>query len=151
MVTSVDVELNLDGDVKTTKKKISWLAASETSLVPVNFFSFHHLMPKDKLDKGDDLEEFLVPVTMSTTAAFTDCNVTALAKGAIVQVERKGYYRLDCHTVVQGREWSFSMCLRGNRDSEGQWYLVGPVSNSFNVLVAIIIAFGVRPLPVVFA
>ncbi|KAI3325457.1 glutamyl-tRNA synthetase [Xylariaceae sp. AK1471] len=67
-VTGLDLELNLAGDVKTTKKK---------------------------LEKQDELEKFLTPVTEFRTQAFADCNVAELPQGAIIQFERKGFYKLD--------------------------------------------------------
>jgi glutamyl-tRNA synthetase len=37
----------------------------------------------------------LTPVTEFRTQCFADCNVKELSKGAIVQFDRKGYYKLD--------------------------------------------------------
>jgi glutamyl-tRNA synthetase len=35
-VIGIHLELNLDGDVKKTKKKVSWLAATSTNLIPID-------------------------------------------------------------------------------------------------------------------
>lgn len=35
------------------------------------------------------------PNTEFRTQAFADCNVTELPRGAVIQFERKGYYKLD--------------------------------------------------------
>ena len=105
-VTSVELELHLEGDVKKTKK-ITWLAVSETNLVPVDLVSFDYLITKDKLDKKDRVEDFLTPVTESRVEAFADCNVTALEQGAIVQLEREGYYRLDAPYTCRGSKMVF--------------------------------------------
>ncbi|EPE36713.1 Nucleotidylyl transferase [Glarea lozoyensis ATCC 20868] len=93
-VTEINLELHLEGDVKKTKK-LSWLAAVESNLVPVDIVSFDYLITKDKLEKTDKLENFLASNTELRTQAFADCNVKELAKGAIIQFERKGYYKLD--------------------------------------------------------
>lgn len=95
IVSDIGFELNLSGDVKSTKKKISWLAATSPNLIPVDLVSFDYLITKDKLEKEDDLESFLAQDTESRSQAFVDCNVSGLAKGAVVQFERKGYYKLD--------------------------------------------------------
>jgi len=93
-VMSMDLELHLEGDVKLPRK-ISWLAATSTNLVPVELVDFTYLITKDKLEKDDQLESFLSPVTEFRSYALADCNMTELEKGAIVQFERKGYYKLD--------------------------------------------------------
>jgi len=90
-VTGLDLELNLVGDVKKTKKKVTWLATSNNNLVPIDLVSFDYLITKDKLEKQDELENCLTPVTEFRTQAFTDCNVAGLPQGAIIQFERKGF------------------------------------------------------------
>ncbi|TRX93699.1 hypothetical protein FHL15_005375 [Xylaria flabelliformis] len=94
-ITGLDLELNLAGDVKTTKKKVTWLATSNDNLIPVDLVSFDYLITKDKLEKQDELEKFLTPETEFRTQAFADCNVAELPQGSIVQFERKGFYKLD--------------------------------------------------------
>jgi glutamyl-tRNA synthetase len=93
-VTGIEFDLHLEGDVKKTKK-ISWLASVSSNLIPVDLVSFDHLITKNKLEKEDTLEDFLEPNTEFRTQAFADCNVTELSRGAIIQFERKGYYKLD--------------------------------------------------------
>jgi glutamyl-tRNA synthetase len=89
------LELNLSSrDFKKTKK-VTWLAAVEDNMVPAELMAFDHLITKDKLEPSDVLEECLTPVTQFTTQAFADCNVVDLKEGAIIQFERKAYYRLD--------------------------------------------------------
>jgi glutamyl-tRNA synthetase len=93
-VTGIEFELHLESDVKKTKK-ISWLASVSSNLIPVDLVSFNYLITKDKLEKQDRLENFLEPNTEFRTQAFADCNVTELSRGAIIQFERKGSYKLD--------------------------------------------------------
>ena len=93
-ITAIDLELHLAGDVKKTKK-ITWLATTTTNLVPVDIVSFDYLITKDKLEKDDTLENYLTPITEFRSSAFADFNVTELPRGAIIQFERKGYYKLD--------------------------------------------------------
>lgn len=94
LVTGLELELHLSGDVKNTKK-ISWLAVNKPNLVPIDLVAFDHLIMKNKLEKDDELESFLAKDTEFRTQAFADCNVTELPLGAIIQFERKGYYKLD--------------------------------------------------------
>ena len=94
-VNGLDIELHLDGDVKKTKKKITWLAASKANMIPVDLVAFDYLITKDKLEKDDNLEACLTPKTEFRVHAVADCNVTELKEGTIMQFERRGYYRLD--------------------------------------------------------
>jgi glutamyl-tRNA synthetase len=94
-VTSVSLDLNLTGDVRSTKK-ITWLATTPSNLVLVDLVSFDYLITKDKLDlKKDVLEDFLAKDTEKKVQAFADCNVKDLQRGTVIQFDRKGYYRLD--------------------------------------------------------
>ncbi|KAF2116799.1 putative Glutamyl-tRNA synthetase, cytoplasmic [Lophiotrema nucula] len=94
IITGLEIELISDSDFKKTKK-ITWLAAKSDNLIPVELVAFEHLVTKDKLEKDDVLENFLTPVTEFREQALADCNVAELPQGAILQFERKGYYKLD--------------------------------------------------------
>lgn len=95
LVNDIQFELHLDGDFKKTKKKITWLAEINSNMIPVDLVEFDYLITKDKLEKEDKLEDFLTPVTEFRSRCFADCNVKDLPKGAVVQFDRKGYYKLD--------------------------------------------------------
>lgn len=107
VVKHLVLELDLTSrDFKKTKK-ITWLAAVQQNMVPVELMAFDHLITKDKLEPSDVLEECLTPVTQFTTVAFADCNVVDLKQGDVVQFERKAYYRLD--VAYGGRDSSSPM------------------------------------------
>ncbi|PGH18885.1 glutamate-tRNA ligase [Polytolypa hystricis UAMH7299] len=95
-VTGLDIELHLEGDVKKTEKKVTWLAESQ-DLVPIEMVDFDYLITKDKIEKDDNIDDFINPNTEFRTAGFADCNVSGLEEGDIIQFERKGYFRLDKH------------------------------------------------------
>ena len=94
-VTSVELELHLQGDVKTTSKKITWLAAEGSELVPVELVDFDFLITKDKIEEGEEAEDFLTPQTEFRTEGLADENVVKLEKDDIIQFERKGYFKVD--------------------------------------------------------
>jgi len=94
-VTALDLELNLNGDVKTTKQKITWLAIEAQELVPVELVDFDYLITKDKIEEDDNVDDFLNEHTEFRTEAWADCNVAALKVDDIIQFERKGYFRVD--------------------------------------------------------
>lgn len=93
-ITQLIGVLHLEGSVKATKLKLTWLP--ETSeLVNLSLMEFDYLITKKKLDEGDDFLDALNPCTKRETAAVGDSNIRNLKRGEIVQLERKGYYRCD--------------------------------------------------------
>ena len=104
-VTSVELELHLEGDFKKTKKKITWLAqpTSEHPLIPVTLLDYDYLITKKKLEENDSVKDFITPVTEFRESALADANVKDLKKGDIIQFERKGYFIYDGENKDDGR------------------------------------------------
>lgn len=95
LVTGLELELHLQGDVKKTKQKITWLATAGQELIPVELVDFDFLITKDKLEDEDNVDDFLTEKTEFRTEALADGNVAALGEGEIIQFERKGYFKCD--------------------------------------------------------
>ncbi|CAK3940971.1 glutamate--tRNA ligase, cytoplasmic [Lecanosticta acicola] len=93
-VTELELELHLQGDVKKTSKKVTWLS-NDQELVPITMYDFDYLITKDKLEEDDVLEKVLNPHTETKTEALADCNVASLKEDDIVQFDRKGFFRID--------------------------------------------------------
>ena len=93
-VTSIEAKLHLEGDFRKTKHKVTWLADTPEK-VDVDLVDFDLLITKDKLEEGDDFEDFITPETEFHTAALGDLNIKNMKVGDIIQFERKGYFRLD--------------------------------------------------------
>jgi len=94
IITEIELELHLQGDVKKTAKKITWLSTDQ-ELIPLTMYDFDYLMNKDKLEDTDRFEDVLNEVTETKTEALADCNVANLKADDIVQFDRKGYFRID--------------------------------------------------------
>ena len=94
-VTALELELHLQGDVKKTKQKITWLSKEGQTLIPVELVGFDYLITKDKLDENDNVEDFLTPQTEFRTTALADSNLAELKENDIIQFERLGYFRVD--------------------------------------------------------
>ncbi|KAI9802380.1 MAG: hypothetical protein M1833_001886 [Piccolia ochrophora] len=94
-LVGLELELHVDGDVRKTEKKVTWLSAEGQQLVPVQLVDFDFLISKDKIEEDDNVEDFLTPHTEFRTAALADCNVADLKEHDVIQFERKGYYRVD--------------------------------------------------------
>ncbi|CAG8900344.1 unnamed protein product [Penicillium egyptiacum] len=95
IITDLELELHMAGDVKKTEKKVTWLATEGQNLVPVELVDFDHLLTKDSLQEDDVLEDYLNKHTEFREVGMADCNVADLKESDIIQFDRKGYYRLD--------------------------------------------------------
>ena len=94
-VTHLELDLHLQGDVKTTSKKVTWLSTEGQELIPVQLVDFDFLISKDKIEEDENVEDFLTPVTEFRTEALADGNVAELRADDVIQFERKGYFRVD--------------------------------------------------------
>ncbi|KAJ3728456.1 glutamate-tRNA ligase [Lentinula raphanica] len=104
-VTSIEMDLHLEGDFKKTKKKITWLSqpTAEHPLVPVTLLDHDYLITKKKLEENDSVKDFITPVTEFRQSALADANVSDLSKGDYLQFERNGYFIFDGVNKEDGR------------------------------------------------
>ncbi|KAJ2733686.1 glutamate--tRNA ligase [Coemansia sp. BCRC 34962] len=95
-VTGVELRLNLGGDVKATKRKITWLG-QHPSVHPVEalLLDYDYLITKKKVEADENVADFLTPVTRFEQPAIVDANVAELPAGTVVQLERIGYFIID--------------------------------------------------------
>lgn len=94
-VEGLTVELNLQGDFKKTEKKVTWLASKGQELIPGEAWDFDYLLTKDKLEEEDNLEDCLNPNTESMEDVWCAETMKDLKKDDIIQLERRGFYRVD--------------------------------------------------------
>ncbi|KAJ3068345.1 hypothetical protein HDU98_008466 [Podochytrium sp. JEL0797] len=100
-VAMIEVRLNLSGDFKKTKKKLTWLARGlpkdEPQQAPTRcvLYDFDYLITKKHLEETDEMDDFVTPVTEFKVEAWGDANLRGCNKGDIIQLERKGYYIVD--------------------------------------------------------
>lgn len=94
-ITEIELELHLEGDVKKTEKKVTWLSTDGQKLVPAEAWEFDYLITKDKLENEDNWEDFFNPESGKKIDVVCDCNLADVHDGDIIQLERKGYFRVD--------------------------------------------------------
>jgi glutamyl-tRNA synthetase len=87
-------EYTPDGNFKNAKRKLSWLANVPNN-TPVVLTEFDNLVTKDKLDEEDKFEDYINPNTMATTDVIGDAGLKSLREHDVIQLERRGYYRVD--------------------------------------------------------
>lgn len=93
-VVKVEAENFPEGDFKKTKYKVAWLA-DVPDLVPCTLVEFDHLISKPKLEEGDDFHDHLTPVTRAEMFARGDHELRNAQVGDVVQLERRGFFRVD--------------------------------------------------------
>lgn len=96
-ITSLTLDLHLEGDFKATSKKITWLASPNplNTLTPIKLVEYDYLVTKRKLEKDDEIADVANRQSEHRIDAVADKNVATLKEGDIIQFERKGYFRLD--------------------------------------------------------
>ncbi|KAJ0800642.1 putative glutamate--tRNA ligase [Helianthus annuus] len=102
IVTELVGVLHLEGSVKTTKLKLTWLPEID-ELVPTTLVEFGYLITKKKLEEDEDFVDVLNPSTKKEIAALGDANMRNLKRGDILQLERKGYFRCDVPFIRPGK------------------------------------------------
>ena len=98
VITSMECDINPDGDIKSTKLKMTWLA-NWNELVPVIMKDFDYMITKRKPEDTDEFEDIVNQKTEICTAAKGDGNLRAYNKGEVIQIERKGYFVVDRPSV----------------------------------------------------
>ncbi|KAG9132007.1 hypothetical protein Leryth_017206 [Lithospermum erythrorhizon] len=93
-VTQLTGVLHLEGSVKATKLKLTWLPDTN-ELVPLSLVDFDYLITKKKLEEDEDFVDVVNPCTQKETLALGESDMRNLKCGDILQLERKGYYRCD--------------------------------------------------------
>lgn len=98
-LTKVDCDLEgvfiPDGDVKAAKRKLSWLVDAPGNTIPTTLFEFDNLISKEKLEEDDKFEDFINPDTQAETEVLGDAGMKTLKENDIIQLERRGFYRVD--------------------------------------------------------
>jgi len=97
-ITKVDGGLEGDylpeGNFKAAKRKLTWLADVPETF-PVTLTEFDNLISKEKLEEGDVFKDFVNPNTLASSTVIGDVGLKGLQKGEIIQLERRGYYKVD--------------------------------------------------------
>ncbi|OBA25427.1 ribosomal protein L25-like protein [Hanseniaspora valbyensis NRRL Y-1626] len=99
-------KLNLDGDFKKTKFKLTWLADTSDK-TDIELVDFDHLITKDKIEEVDNWKDFINYDTEFHSFGVADLNVKNMKKGNILQFERKGYFILDKVPEKEGDKFVF--------------------------------------------
>ena len=95
-------EYLLDGDFKNAKRKLSWIADVKSNCQAL-IFEYDHLVTKAKLEEEDNFQDHITPTTMATTEVIGDAGLVTLKENDIIQLERRGFYRVDKPYMGKGK------------------------------------------------
>eukprot|EP00501_MAST-03F_sp_TOSAG23-6_P001313 GSMAST32.ASY1.ANO1.1361.1 assembled CDS len=104
-ITGIEGHLHLKGDFKLTKHKLTWVAKTD-DLLPIEAFEFGHIVTKKKMEQGDDIMDFLtskIHPTKVGSKMFADSHMRRLKAGDVMQIERRGYFRVDRPYISQDK------------------------------------------------
>ena len=93
-LSEAKLELNLEGDVKKTKYKLTWVPENPNAPI-VLLKEYDHLLTKKKPDPDENIDDLIAPVTKFTQRALGEEAMLSLKKGNIIQIERRGFYIVD--------------------------------------------------------
>jgi len=102
-ITKVDGD-NLEGtykqleqgseEVKLAKRKLTWLCDCQEN-VNVKLFEFDNLINKPTLEEGEDYKDFINENNLACSTAIGDSGLKKLKKDDVIQLERRGFFRVD--------------------------------------------------------
>lgn len=96
-INYLEGEFNPNGDFKKTEKKLTWTAKTN-DLTKITLVEFDYLITKKKLEEDEDFEACLTSKIHPTRVegiALSDPNIKNVKKNDIIQLERKGYFRVN--------------------------------------------------------
>ena len=93
-VVRLEGRLHLEGDVKKTKKKLTWLADTP-DVVDVQLVDLDFIIKKEKFEEEDKIEDIINKDSVFTYAAKGEAALRTVKRGETIQVERRGFYVCD--------------------------------------------------------
>ena len=101
-VTGIKGHLKLDGDVKSTKYKLTWLA-DWPELVPIQVNEYGPLVTVKKIEEDTKIEDVVNKNSLRTYYLLGDANMRGLQHRQHLQLERKGYYIVESPYREEGK------------------------------------------------
>ena len=92
--THLEGEYVPDGDIKASKRKITWLAHVKEN-IKVTVYEFDNLISKEKIGEDDDFKDYVNPHTKAESCVLGDAGLRNLQQHEVIQLERRGYFRVD--------------------------------------------------------
>ena len=82
------------GDLKACKRKLTWLSESKQN-IEVKLFEFDNLINKPSLEEGENFKDFINEDNLAHMVVTGDAGMRLLKQDQVIQIERRGLYRVD--------------------------------------------------------
>jgi glutamyl-tRNA synthetase len=111
-VLAIEAEANPEGNPKTTKKKVAWVPDTE-DVVRLDLHEYGHLLTVPKIPTDEDkniigkFEDYLAKNTHASTVALGEPSFRDAKEDDILQIERRGFFRIDCDFKTSSRPQLF--------------------------------------------
>ena len=83
-----------NGDVRAAKRKLTWVANVPEN-TPTRLYEFDNLISKDKIEEDEKFEDFINPDTLALTSIIGDSGLKGVQQDEVIQLERRGYFRVE--------------------------------------------------------
>lgn len=83
-----------DKDFKKTKK-LTWIVADPAVTFTFKAVEFDHIITKAKVEDTDDMKDIVNHNSKQEYECIGEGAIKNLAKGSIIQIERRGYFYID--------------------------------------------------------
>ena len=90
----VEGELDIEADPRKIKMKFHWIPKDTKRMTKLTLRELDHLVTKPKMEEEDAIEDIINPKSQLDTPGWGDCLIKDLKVGAVVQLERRGFYKL---------------------------------------------------------
>ncbi|KAH7649240.1 glutamate tRNA ligase [Cryptosporidium bovis] len=87
--------LNLQGDFRSTKKKIHWISNLPSNLTKCIIREYDLLINKRKPEEGDEIQDLVNRDSLFKTPVYCDPLIKDLKRSDRLQLERRGYFIVD--------------------------------------------------------
>jgi glutamyl-tRNA synthetase len=95
-------DLHEAGDFRTTTLRIGWVA-DVPAKCPALICEFDYLITKPTLEDTDDFKEYINPQSYAETRAIGEAALRSCVANQVIQLERRGYFRVDRPYIDEAR------------------------------------------------
>jgi len=102
-INLVEADLHLEGDVKKTDKKLTWVGDSAADLVAVTIVEYDYLITVAKVEEDMNFENIVNKSTKFETSAYGESALRNIQRGSVIQLQRRGYFIVDRPCTGEGK------------------------------------------------
>jgi glutamyl-tRNA synthetase len=118
-VTKVVGRTHPEGDFKTTAKKYTWVGYQDLNeLVPMNLVEYGPLIVAKKVEDNMKVEDIVNHDSKVVSAALGEAAMKTMKEGDILQILRKGFYRVDAVPTEDNKSYTMIYVPDGSKRAQ---------------------------------